>query len=58
VTPLSPVLFNIVIDVLSRMLQKKTADVELIKGLGNDIIEGAVISLHNADDTILFVEKM
>jgi hypothetical protein len=31
--PLSPLLFNLVVDVLSRMLQK-AANVELIRGLG------------------------
>jgi hypothetical protein len=42
--PLSTVLFNLVVDILSRMLQK-AAENGLIKGLGNDIIEGGVISL-------------
>jgi hypothetical protein len=41
--PLSPVLFNLVVDILSRMLQKATEN-GLIKGLGNEIIEGGVIS--------------
>jgi hypothetical protein len=54
--PLSTVLFNLVVDILSRMLQK-AAENGLIKGLGNDIIEGGVISLQYADDTILFVDK-
>jgi hypothetical protein len=40
---LSPVLFNLVVDILSRMLQKATEN-GLIKGLGNEIIEGGVIS--------------
>jgi hypothetical protein len=29
----------------------------LIKGLGNELIQGGVISLQYADDTILFVDK-
>jgi hypothetical protein len=34
--PLSPVLFNLVVDILSRMLQKAAKN-GLIKVLGNDI---------------------
>jgi hypothetical protein len=45
-----------VVDVLSRMLQKATR-ANLIKGLGEDLIEGGVVSLQYADDTILFIEK-
>jgi hypothetical protein len=40
---LSSVLFNLVVDVLSRMLQKATNS-NLIRGLGEDLIEGRVIS--------------
>jgi hypothetical protein len=54
--PLSPLLFNLVVDVLTRMLQK-VANSGLIKGLGENIVEGGVISLQYADDTILFVDK-
>jgi hypothetical protein len=53
--PLSPVLFNLVVDILSRMLQKASND-QLIRGLGGNLIEGCVISLQYADDTILFVD--
>jgi hypothetical protein len=45
-----------VVDVLSRMLQK-AANVGLIRGLGNELVVGGVISLLFADDTILFVDK-
>jgi hypothetical protein len=38
------------------MLQK-VAGVGLIKGLGNEIIEGGVISLQYVDDTILFLDR-
>jgi hypothetical protein len=51
--PLSPLLFNLVVDVLSRMLQK-AAGAGLIQGLGNELVQGGVISLQYADDTILF----
>lgn len=51
--PLSPLLFNLVGDVLTRMLVKG-ADRGLIRGLGADLREGGVISLQYADDTILF----
>lgn len=54
--PLSPVLFNLVVDVLSRMLQKAAGE-RLIKGLGEGLVEGGVISLQYADDTILFWTK-
>jgi hypothetical protein len=53
--PLSPVLFNLVVDILSRMLQKASND-QLIRGLGGNLIEGGVISLQYADDTILFMD--
>jgi hypothetical protein len=43
--PLSPLLFNLVVDVLSKMLQK-AAKAGLIKGLGNELIEGGGISLQ------------
>jgi hypothetical protein len=48
--------FNIVVDVLTRMLQK-AANENLIKGLGTELIAGGVISLQYADDTILFLDK-
>jgi hypothetical protein len=54
--PLSPVLFNFVTDILSRIMQK-AVDAGLIKGLGSDLVDNGVISLQYADDTILFVEK-
>jgi hypothetical protein len=54
--PLSPVLFNLVVDVLSRMLQKAAGE-RLIKGLGEGLVEGGVISLQYADDTKLFWTK-
>jgi hypothetical protein len=49
-------LFNLVVDVLSRMLQKAIRS-DLIRGLGNDLLEGGVVSLQYADDTILFIDK-
>jgi hypothetical protein len=52
--PLSPILFNIVVDTLSRMLQKANRN-RLIEGLGNDLIEGGVISLQYVDDILLFM---
>jgi hypothetical protein len=41
---LSPLLFNLLVDVLTRKLQK-AADCDLIRGLGTDLTEGGVISL-------------
>jgi hypothetical protein len=52
--PLSPILFNYVVDVLTRMLMK-ASNRDLIRGLCPDLHPGGVISLQYADDTILFV---
>lgn len=51
---MSPLLFNLVVDVLTKMLSK-ASDAELIKGLCYDVCPGGVISLQYADDTIMFV---
>jgi hypothetical protein len=51
---LSPLLFNIVVDALTRMLQKASS-VGLIRGLGRDLVPGGVVSLQYADDTMLLV---
>jgi hypothetical protein len=51
--PLSPLLFDQVVDVLTRMLAK-AVEARLIKGLCSDISPGGVIFLQYADDTILF----
>jgi hypothetical protein len=50
------VLFNLVVDVLSRVLQKAVGE-KLITWLGEGLVEGGVISLQYADDTIIFVDK-
>jgi hypothetical protein len=50
------VLFNLVVDVLSRVLQKAVGE-KLITWLGEGLVEGGVISLQYADDTIVFVDK-
>jgi retron-type reverse transcriptase len=50
---LSPLLFNLVADVFTRMLMK-VASTNLISGLLPHIIDGGVISLQYADDTLLF----
>jgi hypothetical protein len=54
--PLSPLLFNFVVDVFTRMLNK-AASHNLIRGLCSHHIPGGVISLQYADDTILFLEN-
>lgn len=54
--PLSPLLFNLLVDVLTRMLKRAT-NFGLIKGLGERVVEGGMISLQYVDDTILFVDK-
>lgn len=52
---LSPVLFNLVVDVFTKMLMKVTAR-SLIIGLIPEIISGGIISLQYADNTILFLD--
>ena len=54
--PLSPLLFNLVADVFSRMLMK-AARHGLISGLLPQVVEGGIISLKYADDTLLFLEN-
>lgn len=51
--PISPFLFNLLGDGLSRMLVK-AAEAGMAKGLMEDFREGGIISLRYADDTILF----
>ena len=53
--PSSPLLFNLVADIFTRMLMKAAAN-NLISGLLPQVIEGGVISLQYADDTLLFLE--
>ena len=53
--PSSPILFNLVADVFSKMLMK-AASAGLIKGLLPQVVPGGVISIQYADDTILFLE--
>jgi hypothetical protein len=54
--PLSPILFNFVVDVLFRMLSK-AIEHNLIKGLGRNIIPHGVECLQYADDIIIFIDK-
>jgi hypothetical protein len=54
--PLSPLLFNFMADVFSKMLSK-AASHGLIEGLMPTAIPGGVISLQYADDTILFLKN-
>jgi hypothetical protein len=51
--PLSPLLFNLVGDVLTRMLYKAERG-GLIRGMMPNLRSGGVVSLQYADDTILF----
>lgn len=51
--PISPLLFNLVGDALSRMLEK-VASSGLVKGVLQDFRKGGILSLQYADDTILF----
>jgi hypothetical protein len=54
--PLSPLLFNLVADVFTKMLVK-AANQNLVLGLIPQVVEGGIISLQYADDTLLFLEN-
>ena len=54
--PLSPLLFNLVVDVFTRMLMR-AAKKNLISGLLPQSKPGGIISLQYADDTLLFLEN-
>jgi hypothetical protein len=51
--PLSPILFNLVADVLTKILYK-VADVKLVSGLLDQFRPGGILSLQYVDDTLLF----
>jgi hypothetical protein len=52
--PLSPLLFNLVVDVFTRMLSKAVRQ-HYLSGLMTDLYPEGVISLQYADDTLLFL---
>ena len=54
--PLAPLLFNIVVDVFSKMLIKGSNQ-NLIRGLCPRFNPGGVVCLQYADDTLLFLEN-
>jgi exonuclease III len=54
--PLSPILFNIVADMLAIMIQRAKAD-DQISGLIPHLVEGGISILQYADDTILFMDN-
>ena len=54
--PIAPILFNIVVDVFSKMLIRGSEQ-GLIKGLCPVFNPGGVVCLQYADDTLLFMEK-
>jgi hypothetical protein len=53
--PLSPILFNIVADILAILIARAKEDGQ-IGGLIPDLVEGGVSILQYADDTIIFME--
>lgn len=55
--PLSPLLFNLVGDALSRMLAK-ASEKNLVSGLLEEFRPSGIITLQYADDTILFFSKV
>ena len=54
--PLSPLLFNLVADVFTRMFMKAARE-RLITGLLPEVRDGGIISLQYADDTLLFLDN-
>jgi hypothetical protein len=54
--PISPVLFNFVADVFTRMLIK-AADRQLISGMFRSFCPTGIVSMQYADDTLLFLNK-
>jgi hypothetical protein len=54
--PLSPLLFNLITDMLS-LLIARAIDNGQIKGLVSHLIDGGISILQYADDTILFMEN-
>jgi hypothetical protein len=54
--PLSPLLFNFAVDVLSRMINA-THDNMMVTGLAENIIDHGVAILQYANDTILCLEE-
>jgi retron-type reverse transcriptase len=55
--PLSPILFNIVIDVLA-ILIARAKDNGLFRGLVPNLVDDGLSILQYADDTILFMEMI
>jgi hypothetical protein len=53
--PLSPILFNLVADILSTLINRAKED-RRIRGLVPHLVEGRLSILQYADDTILFME--
>jgi hypothetical protein len=50
--PLAPLLFNFVVDVFSRMINKGSSS-GIVRGLCNHLVPGGVVSLQYADDTLI-----
>ena len=53
--PLSPILFNIVVDMLAIMIERAKAD-GLFEGVIPHLVDGGLSILQYADDTILFMD--
>lgn len=54
--PLSPLLFNLVADGLSAMLESATRK-GVISGVTPHLVEGGLTHLQYADDTVLFIQN-
>ena len=54
VTPLSPILFNVVADMLAIIIKRAKAD-DQVGGVVPHLVDGGISILQYADDTILFL---
>jgi hypothetical protein len=54
--PLAPLLFNFVVDIFSKMINKGST-CGIIRGLCPQLVPGGAVSLQYADDTLIFLEK-
>jgi hypothetical protein len=54
--PLAPLLFNFVVGIFSRMINKGSS-CGIIRGLCPHLVPSGVVSLQYADDTLIFLEK-
>jgi hypothetical protein len=55
IDPLSPILFNMVVDILAIIIARTKEDGQ-IKGVVPHLVDGGLSILQNVDDTVLFLD--